>query len=191
MGRQGSFFKRFTDILFSLIILIATFPIFIIVAVAIKLESPGPAFFIHDRAGLGGHNFKMFKFRGMIENALAVGPVLTQMNDPRLTRMGKFLRRTSIDELPNFINVLFGEMSIIGPRPEMPSLTNDYTPDERAIFQIKPGVTGISQVNGRQMLTPSQRVKMELEYYQNENLFSDIQIVLKTIKVVFTNEGNI
>lgn len=191
MGKQGSFLKRFTDILFSIIVLLISLPIFLIVMIAIKLDSKGPVFFIHERTGYKGKPFKMIKFRGMIDNALAYGPELTQENDPRITRVGKILRRTSFDEVPQFINVLKGEMSIIGPRPEIISITNTYNEYQRKVFDYKPGITGISQINGRQKLTPEQRTKMEIEYYENENFWSDIKILFKTIAVVFTNEGNI
>lgn len=191
MGKQGSFLKRFTDILFSIIVLLISLPIFLIVMIAIKLDSKGPVFFIHERTGYKGKPFKMIKFRGMIDNALAFGPELTQENDPRITRVGKILRRTSFDEVPQFINVLKGEMSIIGPRPEIISITNTYNEYQRKVFDYKPGITGISQINGRQKLTPEQRTKMEIEYYENENFWSDIKILFKTLAVVFTNEGNI
>lgn len=191
MGKQGSFLKRFTDILFSIIVLLISLPIFLIVMIAIKLDSKGPVFFIHERTGYKGKPFKMIKFRGMIDNALAYGPELTQENDPRITRVGKILRRTSFDEVPQFINVLKGEMSIIGPRPEIISITNTYNEYQRKVFDYKPGITGISQINGRQKLTPEQRTKMEIEYYENENFWSDIKILFKTVAVVFTNEGNI
>ncbi|MCS7053698.1 MAG: sugar transferase [Ignavibacterium sp.] len=191
MGKQGSFIKRFTDIIISLFVLTISFPLFIIAMIAIKLDSKGPVFFIHERTGLGGKPFKMIKFRGMIDNALAHGPVLTQENDPRITRVGKILRRTSFDEVPQFINVLIGNMSVIGPRPEMISITETYDEYQRKVFEFKPGITGISQVNGRQRLTPEERTKMEIEYYQKENFWDDLKIILKTFKVIFTNEGNI
>ncbi|MFN3872717.1 MAG: sugar transferase [Ignavibacterium sp.] len=191
MGKQGSFLKRFTDILISIIVLLISLPFFIIAMVAIKLDSKGPVFFIHERTGYKGKPFKMIKFRGMIDNALAFGPELTQENDPRITRVGKILRRTSFDEVPQFINVLKGEMSIIGPRPEIISITNTYNDYQRKVFDFKPGITGISQINGRQKLTPDQRTKMEIEYYEKENFWDDLKILLKTFAVVFTNEGNI
>jgi len=191
MGKQGSFLKRFTDILISLIILILSLPLILIAMIAIKIDSKGPVFFIHERTGLGGKPFRMIKFRGMIDNALAFGPVLTQENDPRITRVGKILRRTSFDEVPQFINVLLGDMSIIGPRPEMISITETYNEFQRQVFKFKPGITGISQVNGRQKLTPEQRTKMEIEYYEKENLWSDLKILFKTIFIVISNEGNI
>jgi len=191
MGKQGSFLKRFTDILFSLVILLISLPLFLLVMIAIKLDSKGPVFFIHERIGLGGKPFRMIKFRGMIDNALSYGPVLTQENDPRITKVGKILRRTSFDEVPQFINVLKGEMSIIGPRPEMVSITETYDDYQKKVFNYKPGITGISQVSGRQKLTPEQRTKMEIEYYEKENFWSDLKILFKTISVVITNEGNI
>lgn len=191
MGKQGSFLKRFTDILFSIIVLLLSLPLFLIAMIAIKLDSKGPVFFIHERTGYKGKPFKMIKFRGMIDNALAYGPELTQENDPRITRVGKILRRTSFDEVPQFINVLKGEMSIIGPRPEIISITNTYNEYQRKVFDYKPGITGISQINGRQKLTPDQRTKMEIEYYEKENFWSDLKILFKTISVVLTNEGNI
>jgi lipopolysaccharide/colanic/teichoic acid biosynthesis glycosyltransferase len=191
MGKRSSLIKRITDILFSIAILILSSPILMICAVLIKVESKGPIFFIHDRVGLYGNKFKMYKLRGMVNDALKYGPELTQVNDPRLTRIGKFLRRTSIDEIPNFINVILGDMSIVGPRPEMPSLTLRYDDKQKEIFEFKPGVTGYSQVNGRQKLTPEQRVNMELAYYRTADFLSDLKICLKTVKVVISNDGNI
>lgn len=191
MGKQGSFIKRFSDIVISLISLIFTFPIFVLSAIAIKLESKGPVFFIQKRAGLNGKAFDMLKFRGMIDNALKYGPELTQQNDPRITKVGRFLRRTSIDELPQLINVLKGEMSIIGPRPEILSITSKYSEEHKEVFKYVPGITGYSQINGRQMLTPQQRTEMEIDYYNNETFWSDIKIAYKTIFVVISNEGNL
>ncbi len=191
MGKQGSVIKRFTDIIISLLSLVFTSPIFFISAIAIKLESKGPVFFVHERTGLNGKPFKMIKFRGMIDNALMFGPELTQQNDPRITKVGKFLRRTSIDELPQLINVLKGEMSIVGPRPEILSLTSKYSDEHKKVFKYVPGITGYSQINGRQLLTPEQRTEMELDYYNNETFWSDLKIIFKTFPVVITNKGNL
>ena len=190
MGKQGSLIKRLTDIIISIFVLLITSPVLIISALAIKLESKGSALFIQERTGFLGENFKMFKFRGMIDNALSFGPELTQVDDPRITKVGRFLRRTSIDEIPNFINVLLGEMSIIGPRPEIVSITAGYSDEQKKVFQCKPGITGYSQINGRQMLSPEERVMMEIEYYKNENFLRDILLLFHTIKVVITNKGN-
>jgi undecaprenyl phosphate N,N'-diacetylbacillosamine 1-phosphate transferase len=191
MGKQGSFLKRLTDIIFSLFALIISSPILLLAAIAIKLDSRGPVFFMHERSGLDGRPFKLFKFRGMVTNALEIGPEITQENDPRVTRVGKFLRRSSIDEIPNFINVLHGEMSVIGPRPEILSITSEYSVFQKKVFKYKPGVTGISQVNGRQMLTPEERVNMEIEYYDKATFWSDLKIILATVKVIISNKGNV
>jgi lipopolysaccharide/colanic/teichoic acid biosynthesis glycosyltransferase len=191
MGKQGTFIKRFTDILISIFTLLLTAPIIFAAAVAIKLDSRGPVIFSQMRTGHNGKKFKMYKLRGMVENALEIGPELTQENDPRITRVGKILRRTSIDELPQFVNVIKGDMSIIGPRPEVVSITNNYTPDQQKIFKFKPGITGYSQINGRQKLTPEQRVKMEINYYNQANFWSDLKIVFETFKVIESNHGNI
>lgn len=191
MGRQGSLLKRCTDVFISLIILIISLPLFIIVAIAIKLDSKGSVFFIQDRTGLNGEPFKMIKFRGMVHNAQEIGPQLTQVNDPRITRVGKFLRRTSIDEIPQVINVLKGEMSLIGPRPEIVSITSNFSNYEKEVFKFKPGITGYSQINGRQTLSPQKRVQMEIEYYSNASFWTDMIIATSTFKVILSNEGNI
>jgi len=191
MGKQGSLTKRSIDIFISFFSIIFTSPIFLISAIAIKLDSKGPVFFLHERTGLNGKPFNMIKFRGMIDNALSFGPDLTQLNDPRITRVGKLLRRTSIDELPQLINVLKGEMSLIGPRPEVTRITAIYNAEQRKVFEYMPGITGISQINGRQTLSPEQRTQMEIEYYSKETFFSDLKIFFKTFIVVLSNKGNI
>ncbi len=191
MGKQGSFIKRLTDLLFSLTILIISFPVLIIAALAIKIDSKGPIFFIQERTGFKAKSFKMIKFRGMVDNALKIGPELTQKDDPRITRVGKLLRRTSIDEIPQVLNVLKGEMSIVGPRPEIISITNNYTDNQKLIFNYKPGITGYSQIHGRQTLTPEERIAMELDYYANAGFWSDFNVALKRIKVIVTTKGNL
>ncbi len=191
MGKHGSFIKRCTDIIISSILLIISLPVMIIVAIAIKLDSDGPVFFVQDRTGLNSKPFKMIKFRGMVNNALEVGPQLTQINDPRVTRVGRILRRTSIDEIPQFINVLKGEMSLIGPRPEIISITEKFNNEQKEVFSFKPGITGYSQINGRQMLSPGDRVNMEVDYYKKANFWSDLLIATSTFKVILSNEGNL
>ncbi len=191
MGKQGSFIKRLTDIIISLIVLIISSPIMLLSMIAIKLESEGPAIFIQERMGQGCKPFKMYKLRGMVKNASEIGPVLTQENDPRLTKTGKLFRRLSIDEIPQFVNVLKGDMSIVGPRPEVMPIALQYDDYQKKVLDFKPGITGFSQVNGRQKLTPEERVKMEIEYYQKANFWTDLLIVLKTPLVIITNEGNI
>ena len=191
MGRQKSLLKRLTDIFFSIFLLTITSPLLIIAAIAIKLESKGPILFLHQRTGLNGKPFKMIKFRGMVDNALQIGPELTQVNDPRITRVGKILRRTSIDEIPQVLNVLKGEMSIIGPRPEVISITSNYNTQQKKVFEFKPGITGISQINGRQMLSPEERTLMEINYYRDESFLGDLKIIFKTFFVIISNKGNI
>jgi len=191
MGMHGSFIKRFTDIIFSIVLLIISTPIIIITAIVIKLDSKGPVFFVQDRTGLNGKPFKMVKFRGMVNNALEIGPELTQRGDPRITRVGKILRRTSIDEIPQMFNVLKGDMSLVGPRPEIISITSKYNVEQKEVFKFKPGITGYSQINGRQLLSPDKRVKMEVEYYRKTNFRSDLLIVASTFKVILSNEGNL
>lgn len=191
MGKQGSFIKRLTDLLFSLTILIISFPVLIIAALAIKIDSKGPIFFIQERTGFKGKPFKMIKLRGMVDNALKIGPELTQKDDPRITRVGKLLRRTSVDEIPQVINVLKGEMSIVGPRPEITSITSDYSDEQRQVFNYKPGITGKSQISGRQTLTPTDRVQMECDYFRKASFWNDLKILIITIYVVITNKGNL
>lgn len=191
MGKQKSFIKRLTDILFSIIVLILFSPVLLLAGIAIKIESKGPVFFLHERVGYKGKRFKLYKLRGMVHNALEIGPEITLKNDPRITKTGKLLRRTSIDEIPNFINVLKGEMSLVGPRPDIVSITNNYTDEQKKVFNFYPGVTGISQINGRQTLTPKERVKMETDYYSNATFRSDLVIVVKTFLVVLNNKGNL
>jgi len=191
MGKHGSFIKRCTDIILSIVLLIISTPIIIIAAIVIKLDSKGPVFFVQDRTGLNGKPFKMVKFRGMVNNALEIGPELTQRGDPRITRVGKILRRTSIDEIPQMFNVLKGDMSLVGPRPEIISITSKYNVEQKEVFKFKPGITGYSQINGRQLLSPDKRVKMEVEYYRKTNFRSDLLIVASTFKVILSNEGNL
>lgn len=191
MGREGSIIKRISDIIISLFVLIVTSPVLLLAIIAIRIESPGQAIFIQLRAGKNGKPFKMYKLRGMVKNALEIGPNLTQVNDPRLTKTGKFLRRLSIDEIPQFINVLFGSMSIVGPRPEILDITDNYSEEQKKVFKFTPGITGFSQINGRQMLTPEQRTQMEVEYYRKATFISDFLILLKTPLVILTNQGNV
>jgi len=189
MGKQGSFIKRLTDIIVSLFSLILFSPVFLITSIAIKLDSRGPVFFLHERTGLDAKPFKMIKFRGMIDNALKYGPGITQLNDPRITKVGKFLRRTSIDELPQLFNVLKGEMSIIGPRAVTQEEIDNYGENASLIIRVKPGITGWWQVTGRNETTWEQRTKLEVYYVSNWSLWLDLYILYKTIWVVLSGTG--
>ncbi|GAB1441653.1 hypothetical protein MASR2M39_04880 [Ignavibacteriales bacterium] len=191
MGKHGTFLKRFTDIIVSSLVLLISSPVILISVVAIRIESRGAAFFLQDRTGLGRSTFKLVKLRGMVQDAEQLGSSFTEVDDPRLTRVGKILRRLSIDEIPNFINVLKGEMSVVGPRPDVPEVT-DLLPDDLAsVFNFKPGVTGIAQINGRQTLTFEERSRIDVEYYPNATFFSDLMIIFRTPLVIISNKGNI
>nr|HRI48114.1 sugar transferase [Ignavibacteriaceae bacterium] len=153
MGKNSSFIKRLTDIIISLFVIILMSPIILIAIIAIRIETSGSALFLQDRAGLGGKPFKIFKLRTMVKNAEKVGPLLTQSNDSRVTKVGKILRMTSLDEFPQFINILKGEMSLVGPRPEVLPIVETYNESQRQVLNYKPGLTGISQINGRGSLS--------------------------------------
>lgn len=183
--------KRTFDILFGSIALLLSFPLFLLVAAAIKIDSKGSIFYLQDRAGLNGDIFKIYKFRSMISNAETVGEKLTQNNDARITKVGRIIRRLSIDELPQLINVVKGDMSIVGPRPEIVSITNLYTEQQKVVLDFKPGITGITQINGRAALEIEEKIQMDIEYYSNATLLDDLIIIARTPLVVLNNKGNI
>lgn len=190
MGKQGSFLKRLTDVVISVLLLIPSFPVLLIAAIAIKIESKGPVFFTQKRSGVNGVEFTIYKLRTMVQGS-ENGEVWTQKNDKRITAVGRLLRLTSIDELPQLINVLIGDMSIIGPRPEVPSVVVNYTPAQQKVLKYKPGITGYSQVNGRAAIELNKKLMMDIEYSERETFFTDLKILLKTPLVVISNDGNI
>ena len=170
------------------------------IAVAIKLDSPGPVLFSQIRAGLGGRPFRMYKLRTMSVDAEArldglvdIGnleePAFKLRDDPRVTRVGRFLRRFSIDEVPQMINVLVGEMSVVGPRPEQVELVERYSASDRIRLTVKPGVTGPMQIFGRGELTFSERLAVELDYVDNPSLAKDLRIIIHTPSAVFRGTG--
>jgi len=192
--------KRAIDIVGALVLLVVTAPIMLITAIAIKLDSPGPIFFKSTYVGENSRHFTMYKFRSMVANADELlpqiididnleAPTLKLKNDPRRTRVGKFIRRWSIDELPQLVNVLKGEMSLVGPRPEMAWLVERYTPEQRQRLAVKPGITGPVQVNGRGDLSFNRRLEIELAYINHYSLREDITILLKTIPAVIRGDG--
>jgi exopolysaccharide biosynthesis polyprenyl glycosylphosphotransferase len=175
-------------------------PFLLLVAAAIKLSSEGPVFFLQKRSGVYGRTFPLIKFRTMVENAEELkkeleqanevdGPVFKMTNDPRITRVGKFLRKTSLDELPQLMNVLRGEMSLVGPRPPIPSEVAQYKPWQRRRLSMKPGLTCIWQVSGRNNIDFERWMRMDLEYIDNWSLMLDIKILLKTVKEVLCCQG--
>ena len=192
--------KRIFDIVLALVGLVVTVPLFVLAGVATVLDSGLPVFFRQTRGGEHGRPFQMLKFRTMVRGAEAKLPELVRFDeladpmfklktDPRVTRVGRVLRRTSLDELPQLINVLRGEMSIVGPRPEQLDLVERYAPEHRFRLHVKPGITGPMQVYGRGELTFDERLAVEREYVENLSLARDIRIVLMTLPAVFGRRG--
>ncbi|MDX8361110.1 sugar transferase [Cytobacillus sp. IB215316] len=184
--------KRWADILLSLIGLLMTSIIIIVFAILVKLETPGPAFFIQKRVGKNGKYFNLIKLRSMCIDAEKNGAQWAQKNDPRVTKVGSFMRKTRIDELPQFINVLRGNMSIIGPRPERPMFTaqfNEEIPGFINRLSVKPGLTGWAQINGGYEITPNEKLKLDLYYIENQSILMELKIMLKTVRIVITGNG--
>ncbi|MDI6791428.1 MAG: NeuD/PglB/VioB family sugar acetyltransferase [bacterium] len=177
--------KRLIDIIISVTGLALTAPLLLTAAILIKLDSKGPVFFCQERIGQGGRPFKIIKFRTMTAEA-AKEKVSCEVcpGDSRLTRSGKLLRATDIDEIPQLINVLKGEMSLVGPRPTIKEQVDNYTPNQRRRLEVKPGITGWAQVNGRIHIPWEERIKLDLEYIDRQSLLFDLKILIKTIWVV-------
>lgn len=192
--------KRAFDLLVSLIALLVCSPLFALIALAIKIDSPGPVFFGQVRSGLNGRRFTLWKFRSMVVDAEAhlaklreknemSGPVFKMKDDPRVTRVGRFLRKTSLDELPQFWNVLMGQMSVVGPRPPLPSEVDRYERWHRRRLSVKPGITCIWQVSGRNEIDFEDWMKLDLAYIDQWSLWLDLKIVLRTIPAVLFGRG--
>lgn len=188
------FLKRFFDILMSLILLILLAPILLIAAIAVKVDSKGPAIFKQERLGRDGRVFSIYKFRSMCVNAERTGSgVYSGKNDARVTRVGKFLRASSIDELPQLWNILKGDMSFIGPRPPLtyhPWPIEEYTEEQRKMFLVRPGITGWAQINGRKGVEWHDRIKLSVWYVEHLSMWLDIKIFFATIFKVFSNADN-
>ena len=191
--------KRILDITISLIGLIVLAPIFAVIAILIKLDSPGPVFFKGKRVGQYGKTFYILKFRSMIPDAPRRGAAITCKDDPRITGIGRLLRKTKLDELPSLVNVLKGEMSLVGPRPEAPAWVERYTPQQRAVLTVKPGITGLAQIKYRneEALLSSANLEIEypkimndklnidLGYVKNRSFILDMRILLGTAVALF------
>ncbi len=188
------FFKRFIDILVSAIGLICASPFMLIVAIAVKIESPGEIVFKQPRLGKNGKVFNIYKFRSMCKNAEKTGSgVYSDRNDARVTKVGKIIRATSLDELPQLVNILKGDMSLIGPRPPLtyhPWPYEEYTEHQKKMFNVRPGVTGWAQVHGRKQVEWHKRIELNVWYVENYSFLLDLKILFSTVLKVFTNADN-
>lgn len=197
MKRSGNlvfrFIKRTFDIFLSLILIIPVIFIIIISYIFIKIEDGGAIFYKADRTGLFGIPFKMYKLRSMKENApdirLEDGSTFNGDNDPRVTRFGKFARKTSIDELPQIINVLKGDMSFIGPRPDTPIYLDKYTDEEKIILTVRPGITGYNQAINRNSVLTKEKLKNDVYYVNNLSLFFDLKIIFMTLNTIIRRKN--
>jgi lipopolysaccharide/colanic/teichoic acid biosynthesis glycosyltransferase len=182
--------RRTVDILVSACVLLLASPLLALAAIAIRLESAGHPIYRQRRSGLDGRPFDVMKLRTMVDGAEHIGAGLAiNTNDSRITRVGAFLRRTSLDELPNLLNVLRGEMSLIGPRPTLPVQVAQYTARQRGRLRVKPGITGWAQVNGRTSLPWSERIELDLYYIANRSLLLDLRILWRTVAIVLGGSG--
>ncbi|BFK82363.1 sugar transferase [Clostridium baratii] len=194
------FLKRLIDLLGSVIGLIVLSPIILIVSLLIKFESKGPVIFSQDRMGKDGKVFKMYKFRSMVVNAEELkeklkeqnemsGPMFKMKEDPRVTKVGKFIRKTSIDELPQLINILKGDMSLVGPRPSLPKEVEQFEDWMMERLEVKPGLTCYWQVSGRNNIDFEDWMKLDIKYIRERNTLTDIKLIFKTVFVLFGDEN--
>lgn len=195
------FLKRLLDIVVSLMAIIALSPVFFFTWALIKIEDPGPAVFKQKRVGRYGRGFTMFKFRSMVMNAdklkaqlmdqneSSAGVIFKMKNDPRITRVGRVIRKLSIDELPQLFNVLRGDMSLVGPRPPVPSEVDEYSLSDRRRLDVLPGITCIWQVSGRSDIDFEGQVKLDVQYINSQSFVNDIVILFKTIPAVLMGKG--
>lgn len=199
-GKLDRALKRGLDMLVAGIALILAAPFMGLTALAIRLDSPGPIFFLQTRVGFRGQTFKCYKFRSMYTDAerrkqelMAIneadGPVFKMKRDPRITRVGRIIRKLSIDELPQLLNVLRGEMSLVGPRPAVPSEVARYEFDQLARLDAMPGITGLQQVSGRSDLSFKRWVELDLEYIEHQSVLKDLEILARTIPAVVFGKG--
>ena len=182
--------SRALDVLLASILLVLASPLLLLAAIAIRLDTSGPAIYRQRRVGRDGREFELFKLRTMAMGSDPVGvgtPVLE--GDPRVTRAGRILRRLSLDELPNLINVLRGEMAIVGPRPTLPPQVERYTPRQRRRLEVKPGLTGWAQVNGRAGIPWEERIELDVWYVEHRSLGLDLRILARTVRLLVTGRG--
>ncbi|HET7445885.1 MAG TPA: sugar transferase [Solirubrobacterales bacterium] len=181
---------RAADLLVATIALVVLSPFLLVAAIAIKLGSRGPVFYRQRRVGRDDCEFEMLKLRTMVQGSdpVGVGTIVTR-DDPRVTRAGRFLRRTSLDEVPNLVNVLRGEMAIVGPRPTIPAQVDDYTPFQRRRHEVLPGITGWAQVQGRAGIPWEERIELDVWYVEHRSFALDARILAKTAWLVLTGKG--
>lgn len=190
----AKYVKRILDFTLSLLALIVLSPIMLILAICIKIDSKGPIFFLQERLGRNGKVFKIVKFRTMIVNAEHIGDGLKVRNekDNRITKIGRILRKTSLDELPQLVNVVKGDMALIGPRPPVtyhPHKFEDYPEHQKPRFNVRPGITGLAQARVRNNATWDERIEIDLEYINKVTFLGDIKIIFDTIKCIFKKEN--
>ncbi|RKI28507.1 sugar transferase [Bacillus thuringiensis] len=184
--------KYLLDVMFSLIGLIVLMPVILIFSILIILESPGSPFYLQERLGLSGKRFKVIKLRSMRNDAEKNGAKWAEKNDPRVTKIGLFIRKTRIDELPQLFNILKGDMSLVGPRPERPVFTEKFErdiPGFKKRLEVKPGLTGWAQVNGGYEITPKEKLNLDVYYINHASIILDFKIIIKTVRVVITGDG--
>jgi len=192
--------KRLLDVVLAAIGLVATLPLWLAIVIAVRLDSPGPAVFIQERVGLNGRLFRFYKFRSMFtdaEHRLAElessnevsGPVFKMRADPRVTRIGTLLRRTSLDELPQLLNVLKGDMSLVGPRPPLPREVEKYTPTDAVRLSVKPGLTCLWQISGRSTVSFDEWMALDRDYVHNMSFWLDLTILARTVRAVLSMRG--
>jgi len=192
--------KRLLDLVLASLGLVATLPLWLLIVIAIRRDSPGPAIFVQERVGLAGRRFRFYKFRSMHtdaetrlldlrENNEVSGPVFKMRSDPRVTRMGQILRRTSLDELPQLINILKGDMSLVGPRPPLPREVEQYRPGDMVRLSVKPGLTCLWQVSGRSMVSFDEWMEFDRQYVHNLSFWLDVRILFRTIGAVLNMRG--
>jgi len=183
--------KRLTDIVLSLTALALLSPVLLLAALAVLLDSGLPVFFKQTRIGLCGREFGMFKFRSMVKNAASIGHYFTDTNDVRITRVGRFIRRTSIDELPQIINVLLGDMSLVGPRPDVPVQQSLFAPEDWSRrCSVRPGITGLAQVKIRSAGSHQDRLDLDLRYIRDHNFWLDVKVMWLTLGRLSGKGGN-
>lgn len=208
----NSYIKRTLDLISALVLLVVLSPVFVIVAVAVKLSSSGPVFYRGIRTGYRGKKFRIFKFRSMVVNAESLGGCTTGLNDPRITSTGMFIRKTKIDEFPQLLNIIIGDMSFVGPRPEVPQYTDQYTGEQKIIFDVRPGITDISSLyfinldeivgdtdadDAFERLVLPQKIALRMKYVVKQSLLFDAwlvgetvrQVIIKALGVVIPSKG--